>query len=129
MNLVRLIPTFCGLFLMAGLLLEPAFAFGPFPRGGGGRPPREAMRPPPRAEPRPAPAFQRPPEPQERPVEAPCFQEPARPATAVSPNDAARRAQQVTGGGRVLSVDPNGPGYRVKVLKEGEVRIINVPGG
>jgi hypothetical protein len=46
-----------------------------------------------------------------------------------SPGDAARRAQQMNGGGRILSVDPNGPGYRVKVLKEGEVRVFAVPGG
>ena len=40
--------------------------------------------------------------------------------------DAARRAQQRNGGGRVLSVDPEGPGYRVKVLKDGEVRTHHV---
>jgi len=39
---------------------------------------------------------------------------------------AARRAQQRNGGGRVLSVDPEGAGYRVKVLKDGEVRIYQV---
>jgi hypothetical protein len=36
--------------------------------------------------------------------------------------EAARRAQQQNGGGRVLSVDPEDGGYRVKVLKDGEVR-------
>lgn len=36
--------------------------------------------------------------------------------------EAARRAQQQNGGGRVLSVDPEGASYRVKVLKDGEVR-------
>ena len=40
--------------------------------------------------------------------------------------DAARRAQQRNGGGRVLSVDPDGSGYRVKVLKDGEVRTHHV---
>ena len=40
--------------------------------------------------------------------------------------DAAQRAQQRNGGGRVLSVDPEGPGYRVKVLKDGEVRTHHV---
>ena len=40
--------------------------------------------------------------------------------------DAARRAQQQNGGGRVLSVDPEGNGYRVKVLKDGEVRTHHV---
>lgn len=39
---------------------------------------------------------------------------------------AARRAQQRNGGGRVLSVDPEGRGYRVKVLKDGEVRTHHV---
>ena len=41
-------------------------------------------------------------------------------------SDAARRAQQQNGGGRVLSVDPEGDGYRVKVLKDGEVRTHHV---
>lgn len=40
--------------------------------------------------------------------------------------DAARRAQQQNGGGRVLSVDPENGGYRVKVLKDGEVRTHHV---
>ena len=40
--------------------------------------------------------------------------------------DAARRAQQRNGGGRVLSVDPENGGYRVKVLKDGEVRTHHV---
>ncbi|MDB5987342.1 MAG: hypothetical protein JWR16_2395 [Nevskia sp.] len=53
----------------------------------------------------------------------------ARPGNEFSAGDAARRAQQMNGGGRILAVDPNGPGYRVKVLKEGEVRVIAVPGG
>lgn len=39
---------------------------------------------------------------------------------------AARAAQQRNGGGRVLSVDPDGSGYRVKVLKDGEVRTHHV---
>ena len=38
-------------------------------------------------------------------------------------NDAARRAQMRNGGGRVLSVEPFGAGYRVKVLKDGVVRV------
>ena len=37
--------------------------------------------------------------------------------------EAARRAQMRNGGGRVLSVEPMGPGYRVKVLKDGVVRV------
>lgn len=39
---------------------------------------------------------------------------------------AARRAQERNGGGRVLSVDPESDGYRVKVLKDGEVRTHHV---
>lgn len=35
---------------------------------------------------------------------------------------AAREAQARNGGGRVLSVEPESSGYRVKVLKDGEVR-------
>ncbi|HUR40106.1 MAG TPA: hypothetical protein VM240_02960 [Verrucomicrobiae bacterium] len=41
---------------------------------------------------------------------------------------AAREAQQRNGGGRVLSVEPDGGGYRVKVLKDGEVRTHRVEG-
>jgi hypothetical protein len=37
--------------------------------------------------------------------------------------EAGRRAQMRNGGGRVLSVEPMGGGYRVKVLKDGVVRI------
>ena len=37
--------------------------------------------------------------------------------------DAARRAQMRNGGGRVLSVEPLGGGYRVKLLKDGVVRV------
>lgn len=39
---------------------------------------------------------------------------------------AAREAQARNGGGRVLSVDPEDGGYRVKVLKNGEVRTHHV---
>jgi hypothetical protein len=39
---------------------------------------------------------------------------------------AARKAQAANGGGRVLSVEPEGTGYRVKVLKDGEVRTHHV---
>lgn len=42
--------------------------------------------------------------------------------------DAARRAQRANGGGRVLSVEPEGSGYRVKVLKDGEVRVHHIEG-
>jgi len=40
--------------------------------------------------------------------------------------EAARRAQERNGGGRVLSVEPQGSGYRVKVLKDGEVRVLHI---
>ncbi|MGQ0587662.1 MAG: hypothetical protein ACT4PK_10755 [Gammaproteobacteria bacterium] len=40
--------------------------------------------------------------------------------------EAARRAQRLNGGGRVLSVEPDGRGYRVKVLKDGEVRVHHI---
>lgn len=39
----------------------------------------------------------------------------------------AREAQRQNGGGRVLSVEPVPGGYRVKLLKDGDVRIIFVP--
>lgn len=44
----------------------------------------------------------------------------------LSPNEAARRAQDQNGGGRVLSVEPSGNGYRVKLLRDGEVRVVYV---
>jgi len=43
------------------------------------------------------------------------------------PGDAVRRAQQLNGGGRVLSVYPSSGGYRVKLLKDGEVSVVDVP--
>lgn len=47
----------------------------------------------------------------------------------LSPGEAARRAQHRNGGGRVLDVNPMTEGYRVKLLKEGEVRMLFVPDG
>lgn len=44
-----------------------------------------------------------------------------------NPQDAARQAQQMNGGGRVLSVDAVSGGWRVKLLKDGNVRIVFVP--
>lgn len=41
--------------------------------------------------------------------------------------DAAREAQAINGGGRVLSVDEANGGWRVKLLKEGNVRFVFVP--
>jgi hypothetical protein len=45
----------------------------------------------------------------------------------LSGNEAAQRAQSMNGGGRVLAVDPAQSGYRVRVLKDGEVRSVYVP--
>lgn len=44
----------------------------------------------------------------------------------LSARDAAREAQQINGGGRVLSVDTANGGWRVKLLKDGNVRIVFV---
>lgn len=44
----------------------------------------------------------------------------------LSAKDAAREAQQINGGGRVLSVDTANGGWRVKLLKDGNVRIVFV---
>jgi hypothetical protein len=46
----------------------------------------------------------------------------------LSPSEAARIAQQRNGGGRVLAVERGDSGYRVKLLKNGDVRIVYVPG-
>ncbi|WP_293373550.1 hypothetical protein [Nevskia sp.] len=48
------------------------------------------------------------------------------PRGGMSPNEAAKRAQRENGGGRVLSVEPSGDGYRVKLLRDGEVRVVHV---
>jgi hypothetical protein len=45
----------------------------------------------------------------------------------LSPGQAARAAQERNGGGKVLSVDPAGDGYRVKLLRSGDVRVIFIP--
>jgi hypothetical protein len=56
----------------------------------------------------------------------PSFNAPQPAAPRLSPGDAARRAQQQYGG-RVLSVYPAGDGYRVKMLRDGEVSVVSVP--
>lgn len=53
-------------------------------------------------------------------------EEPER-GSGISAQEAAREAQQRNGGGRVLSVDEAGGGWRVKLLKDGDVRIVFVP--
>jgi len=45
----------------------------------------------------------------------------------MTPNEAASQAQRNHGGGRVLSVEPTGNGYRVKLLQHGDVNIVFVP--
>lgn len=45
----------------------------------------------------------------------------------MSPADAAREAQRRYGGGKVLSVDAAGGGYRVKLVRDGDVRIVFIP--
>lgn len=106
------------LLLLTGLALQPALA-----GGWGGR--HEERREPPRQQPQYRPQPQRQPQmfaPQQRP---PNFPPQGRP---VSRDDAMRRAQQMSGGGRVLAADPAESGYRVRVLKDGEVRSVYVPG-
>lgn len=45
----------------------------------------------------------------------------------MSPAQAAREAQSQFGGGRVLSVDPASGGYRVKLERHGDVRVVFIP--
>lgn len=54
---------------------------------------------------------------------APALAPQQRHAPRMSPGDAARLAQQ-RHGGRVLAVDPVENGYRVKLLDDGEVRMV-----
>lgn len=42
----------------------------------------------------------------------------------LSAREAARQAQSINGGGRVLSVEDANGGWRVKLLKDGNVRIV-----
>ena len=53
--------------------------------------------------------------------------EPDDQAHSLSASDAARQAQSINGGGRVLSVDEARGGWRVKLLKDGNVRFVFVP--
>lgn len=50
---------------------------------------------------------------------------PAQPSASLSPAQAAQLAQRRYGG-RVLAVEGNGNGYRVKMLKDGEVRTYQI---
>ena len=47
--------------------------------------------------------------------------------SGLSAQEAARQAQSINGGGRVLSVDQANGGWRVKLLKDGNVRFVFVP--
>ncbi len=89
-------------FVLCGLSLQPALADPLFGRRGGGARLDAPYLPPPRREMR---------ELDQR---------------GMSPGEAAQRAQQINGGGRVLSVERAGDGYRVKLLRDGEVRVVFV---
>src|ERR1700733_15052278 len=52
---------------------------------------------------------------------------PAKLVPASSAEQAAREAQHANGGGRVLAVDLTPQGYRVKIIKHGEVRLVVIP--
>lgn len=123
------------LLLLAGLAFQPALCGW---RGGGPRqeprpqmrapapqyaqrPPQYAQRPPQYAQPQraPAPMYE-----QQRPgpqMGGPAF---APPRPPMSRGDAIRQAQ--SGGGRVLGADPVENGYRVRVLRNGEVSTVYV---
>lgn len=118
------------LLLLAGLAFQPALS-----GWRGGPPPPQMRAPAPRpappqyaqpryAEPQRRPAYaQQPPPPQ---MAAPAFQPPRPAGPAMSRSDAIRQAQERTGGGRVLGADPAENGYRVRVLKNGEVSTVYV---
>lgn len=115
------------LILLTGLALSSAQAGG-WARHEERRPPP----PPPRQQYHPPPQYRPPPEPphQQQMFAPPPQQHPnfVPPGPGVSREDAMRRAQQMNGGGRVLAADPADSGYRVRVLKDGEVRSVYVPG-
>ncbi|MDR3414711.1 MAG: hypothetical protein P4L83_00860 [Nevskia sp.] len=118
------------ILLLAGLACQPALA-GPWGRHDDRRPPDrpqprfEPQRPQPRFEPQRPPAYGPPPQRGGPPGAQMPPQQQFRP---ISTGEAAHRAQQINGGGRVLAVDPADSGYRVRVLKNGEVRSVYVPG-
>ena len=110
-------PLLLGILLL-GPALQPALA-----GGGWGQhrdaPRHEQQRPPPPPQARPQLRFeQRPPQ---------NWGPPPQPPRSMSGNEAAQRAQNMNGGGRVLAVDPAQSGYRVRVLKDGTVRSVYVP--
>lgn len=124
--------------LVSGLLLQPALAAPQWggrmrleaPRENRGAPRAPAFPAPPRP-PAAVPRGQAPspPLPQRQPPPQISRPEFPPPRPSLSPGEAAQRAQQINGGGRVLAVEPAENGYRVRVLKNGEVRSVFVPGG
>ena len=48
-------------------------------------------------------------------------------ASRMTAAQAARQAQEQYGGGKVLSVDSTGDGFRVKLLRNGDVRVVFIP--
>ena len=102
--------------LLTGLALQPALAGG-WGHGGGRRAPPQPRQQPQRQQ---QPQYRGP----ERPPQG--YGPPQRPP--LSRYDAMNRAQMMNGGGRVLAADPAQGGYRVRVLKDGEVRSFYVPG-
>ena len=48
-------------------------------------------------------------------------------ASHMTAAQAAREAQKRYGGGKVLSVDPAGDGFHVKLLRDGDVRVVFIP--
>ena len=58
-----------------------------------------------------------------QPMQMQDYAPPPRPSMS---RDAAARTIQNRYGGRVLAVQPDGEGYRVKMLKDGEVRIYQI---
>ncbi|WP_029920089.1 hypothetical protein [Nevskia soli] len=110
------------LLLLTGLALQPVMAggWGHEQRREPPRPPQQQQRMPPQQQ------QYRPPEPPRQQMFPPPQQRPQGPG--VSRGEAMRRAQQMNGGGRVLAADPAESGYRVRVLKDGEVRSVYIPG-
>lgn len=54
-------------------------------------------------------------------------EQPQQDRSGISAQEAARQAQSINGGGRVLSVEDAKGGWRVKLLKNGDVRFVFVP--
>jgi hypothetical protein len=112
---VRLLTLF---LLLAGSALQPALA------GGWGRHGGEQRNAPPQYRPAMPPAYAAP----QRGYPAYQGQYPGGQYPGMSRGDAMQQAQRLSPGGRILAADPADNGYRVRVLNNGEVRSIYVPG-